>query len=119
MLFFNVLILFWGCTRTCSHARWFKNRIHFSHYYNNSLPNLTTRLVLDLMKARLPKNETCCDWLAVPVRCDWLAVPVRCDWLAVPVRCDWLAVPVRCDWLAVPVRCDWLAVPVRCDWGTA
>ncbi len=23
MLFYKVLILFWGCTRTCSHAWWF------------------------------------------------------------------------------------------------
>ncbi len=30
-----------------------------------------TQLVPGLMKARLPKNEMCCDWLAVPVRCDW------------------------------------------------
>ncbi len=76
MLFYKVLILFWGCTRTCSHARWFKN-LHYSshnlHYYNTFLPSLTqtARLVLGLMKARLLKNEMCCDWLAVPVRCDW------------------------------------------------
>ncbi len=29
MLFYNILILFWGCTRTCSHAWWFENRIIF------------------------------------------------------------------------------------------
>ncbi len=46
---------------------------HNLHYYNTFLPSLTqtARLVLGLMKARLPKNEMCCDWLAVPVRCDW------------------------------------------------
>ncbi len=76
MLFYKVLILFWGCTRTCSHAWWFENRISFSHnlhYYNTFLPSLTqtARLVPGLIKARLPKNEMCCDWLAVPVRCDW------------------------------------------------
>ncbi len=76
MLFYKVLISFWGCTRTCSHAWWFENRIIFSHnlhYYNTFLPSLakTARLVLGLMKAHLPKNEMCCDWLAVPVRCDW------------------------------------------------
>ncbi len=27
MLFYKVLILFWGCTRICSHASWFENRI--------------------------------------------------------------------------------------------
>ncbi len=43
------------------------------NYYNTFLPSLTqtTGLVPGLMKARLPKNEMCCDWLAVPVRCDW------------------------------------------------
>ncbi len=76
MLLYKVLILFWGCTRTCSHAPWFENRIIFSHnlhYYNTFLPCLTqtARLVPGLMKAHLPKNEMCCDWLAVPVRCDW------------------------------------------------
>ncbi len=25
MLFYKVLLLFWGCTRTCSHAWWFEN----------------------------------------------------------------------------------------------
>ncbi len=46
------------------------------HYYNTFLPSLTqtARLVPGLMKARLPKNEMCCDWLAVPVRCDWRTV---------------------------------------------
>ncbi len=74
MLFYKVLILFWGCTRTYSHALRFEKSHYFSHYYNTSLPNLTqtTRLVPGLMKARLPKNKMCCDWLAVPVRCDWL-----------------------------------------------
>ncbi len=48
---------------------------YFSHnlyYYNTFPPSLTqtTRLVPGLMKARLPKNEMCCDWLAVPVRCN-------------------------------------------------
>ncbi len=37
-----------------------------SHYYNTFLPSLTQTTPLDpgLMKARLPKNEMCCDWLA-------------------------------------------------------
>ncbi len=35
------------------------------------LEHATHWLVLGLMKARLPKNEMCCDWLALPVRCDW------------------------------------------------
>ncbi len=76
MLFYKVLILFWGCTRTCSHARWFENLIifpHNLHYYNTSLPSLTqtARLVLGLMKARPPKCFMCSNCLAVPVRCDW------------------------------------------------
>ncbi len=75
MLFYKVLILFWGCTITCFHAWWFENRIifHIIYYYNTFLPSLTqmAQLVPGLMKARLPKNEMCCDWLAVPVRCDW------------------------------------------------
>ncbi len=33
MLFYKVLVLFWGCTRTCSHAWWFKNRILFYTIY--------------------------------------------------------------------------------------
>ncbi len=46
---------------------------HNLHYYNTFLPSLTqtAQLVPGLMKARLPKNEMCCDWLAVPVRCGW------------------------------------------------
>ncbi len=60
MLFYKVLILFWGCTRTCSHAWWFENHIIFYimciititlHYYTE-----TARLVPGLMKARLMKN---------------------------------------------------------------
>ncbi len=44
MLFYKVLILFWGCTKTCSHARWFENHIIFhiitiplSPYTNDSI----------------------------------------------------------------------------------
>ncbi len=39
MLFYEVLILFWRCTRTCSHAWWFEKRIifHNLHYYNTFL----------------------------------------------------------------------------------
>ncbi len=39
---------------------------HNLHYYNTFLPSLaqTARLVPGLMKARLPKNEICCNWLA-------------------------------------------------------
>ncbi len=46
---------------------------HHLHYYNTFLPSLaqTARFVLGLMKARFPKNEMSCDWLAVPVRCDF------------------------------------------------
>ncbi len=33
MLFYKVLIWFWGCTRTCSHAWWFENRIIFHIIY--------------------------------------------------------------------------------------
>ncbi len=46
---------------------------HDLHYYNTFLPSLeqTALLVLGLIKARLPKNEMCCDWLAGPVHCDW------------------------------------------------
>ncbi len=57
---------------SCSVVRKTHYFSHNLHYYNNSLPSLTqtTRLVPGLMKARLPENEMCCDWLAVPVRCD-------------------------------------------------
>ncbi len=68
-------LLFWVCTRTCSHAWWFEKLIifhiiHNLHYYNTFLPSLAqrARLVPGLMKGRLPKNEMCCDWLAVPRR---------------------------------------------------
>ncbi len=77
MLFYKVLILFWGCTRTREHSCLVVRKSHYFshnlHYYNTFLPSLTqtTRLVPGLMKARLPKNEICCDWLAGPVRCDW------------------------------------------------
>ncbi len=33
MLFYKVLILFWGCTRTCSHDWWFENHIIFHIIY--------------------------------------------------------------------------------------
>ncbi len=51
---------------------------HNFHYYNTFLPSLTQTawLVPGLMKARLLKNEMCCDWLAVPVRCDWREIEV-------------------------------------------
>ncbi len=70
MLSYKVLILFWECTRTCSHAWWVFS--HNLHYYNTSLPSLAqmARLVPGLMKARLPKNEMYCDWLALPVCCE-------------------------------------------------
>ncbi len=76
MLFYKVLIWFWGCTRTCSHAWWFENRIIFHIIYIITitfLPSLakTAQLVPGLMKARLLKNEMCCDWLTIPVHCDW------------------------------------------------
>ncbi len=69
MLFYKVLILFWGLLE---HALMLGGS-KIVNYYNAFLPSLTqtTRLVPGLMKARLPKNEMCCDWLAVPVRCDW------------------------------------------------
>ncbi len=73
MIFYKVLIL--GCTRTCSHAWWLEKHYfsHNLHYYNTFLPSLaqTAQLVAGLMKTRLPENEMCCDWLAVPVRCEW------------------------------------------------
>ncbi len=40
MLFYKVLILFWGCTRTCSHAWWFENRIIFHIIYIITIPLL-------------------------------------------------------------------------------
>ncbi len=67
MLFPKVLILFWRCTRTCSHVWWFEKCIIFLIIYSLAQ---TSQLVPGLMKARLSKNEMCCDWLAVPVRCD-------------------------------------------------
>ncbi len=36
--FYKVLILFWGCTRTCSHAWWFENRIIFHIIYIITIP---------------------------------------------------------------------------------
>ncbi len=45
---------------------------HFSVFGCSPYCAQMARLVPGLMKARLPKNEMCCDWLAVPVRCDWL-----------------------------------------------
>ncbi len=61
MLFYKVLILFWGCTRTCSHARWFENHIIFHIIYIITIPlspawHKKTWLVPGLMKARPPKN---------------------------------------------------------------
>ncbi len=38
------------------------------HYLS---PRPDTKGSMGLMKAHLPKNEICYDWLAVPVRCDW------------------------------------------------
>uniref|UniRef100_A0A672PZG1 Nuclear receptor coactivator 1 n=1 Tax=Sinocyclocheilus grahami TaxID=75366 RepID=A0A672PZG1_SINGR len=38
MLFYKVLILFWGCTRTCSHAWWFEKRIIFHIIYIITIP---------------------------------------------------------------------------------
>ncbi len=38
MLFYKVLMLFWGCTRTCSHAWWFENRIVFHINYIITMP---------------------------------------------------------------------------------
>ncbi len=75
MLFYKVLILFWGCTRTCSHARWFENRIIFHIIYIitiilSSWPE-TNDSIISRFDEGLPKNEMCCDWLAVLVRCDW------------------------------------------------
>ncbi len=32
MLFYKVLILFWGCTRTCSHAWWFDKHFHHERH---------------------------------------------------------------------------------------
>ncbi len=53
---------------------------HNVHYYNTFLPSLTqtARLVSGFMKARLLKNEICCDWLAVPVHCDWRTANQYC-----------------------------------------
>ncbi len=68
-------------TRTCSHAWWFENCIIFHIIYIITIPFSpawqTARLVPGLMKARLPKNEMCRDWLAAPVRCDWRTVLPR------------------------------------------
>ncbi len=76
MLFYKVLICFGGVLEHALMLGGSKLSHYFSHnlhYYNTFLPSLTqtTRLVPGLMKARLPKNEMCCDWLAAPVRCDW------------------------------------------------
>ncbi len=38
MLFYKVLILFQGCTRTCSHAWWLGNRIIFHIIYIITIP---------------------------------------------------------------------------------
>ncbi len=37
MLFYEVLILFWGCAKTCTHARWFENCIIFLTDTNDSI----------------------------------------------------------------------------------
>ncbi len=39
MLFYKVLILFWGCTRTCSHAGGSKKRIIFHIIYIITTPS--------------------------------------------------------------------------------
>ncbi len=73
MLFYKVLILFWGVLEHALMVVWKLNDFsHNLHYYNIFLPSLTqtARLVPGLIKAHLTKNEMCCDWLAVPVRCD-------------------------------------------------
>ncbi len=74
MLFYKVLILFWGVIENALMRGGSKIALfsHHLHYYNTFLLSLaqTARLVLGLMKARFPKNEMSCDWLAVPVRCD-------------------------------------------------
>ncbi len=77
MLLYKVLILFWRCTRTCSHAPWFENRIIFSHnlhYYNTFLPCLTqtARLVPSLMKAK-PSEKRNVLWLVSCPSALWLA----------------------------------------------
>ncbi len=75
MLFYKVLILFWGCTRTCSHAWWFEKRIIFHIFYiitiTLSQPGTNGSISSGFDEGRLQKNYMCCDWLAVPVRCDW------------------------------------------------
>ncbi len=38
MLFYKVLILFWGCTRTYSHVWWFENHIIFHIIYIITTP---------------------------------------------------------------------------------
>ncbi len=73
MLFYKVLILFWGCTGTCSYFGGSKIALFSHNLHYNFLPSLTqrTRLFPGLMKAHLSKNEMCCDWLTVPMHFNW------------------------------------------------
>ncbi len=46
MLFYKVLILFWGCTRTCSHAWWFKKRgLHYLLQYLSPQPHTNGSII--------------------------------------------------------------------------
>ncbi len=68
----------------------FEDRIicHIIYIYNTFVHSLTqtTRLVPGLMKARLPKIEMFCDWLAVPVHCDWRTAQMVFQYCPVPSK---------------------------------
>ncbi len=81
MLFYKVLILFWGCTRTCSHAWWFENRIIFHIIYFITIPFSPAwhkRLISSGFDEGPPSEKRNVMWL---VRCPsalWLANSLDC-----------------------------------------
>ncbi len=65
MLFYKVLILFWGCTRTCSHPWWFENRIIFHiiyliTYYGLYLILLGITIFIGQINYRPGENDVIC-----------------------------------------------------------
>ncbi len=73
MLFYKVLILFWGVLElSCL----LNNRIIFHIIlqllqYLSPQPDTNSLISSGFDERPAFQNEMCCDWLAVPVRCDW------------------------------------------------
>ncbi len=87
MLFYKVLILFWGCTRTCSHAWWFENHIfsHNLHYYNSSPQPDTNGSISSGFDEGPPSKKRNVLWLVSCPSALWLANSWRCFSTAPPL----------------------------------